>query len=293
MTGALSFPGKINPVNHMFAFPYNEPESGEIPEIVTPEEFSMTDIAPTVSRTLGLPPPARATGSAIRQVVQDLAGCDRVAMLAPDALGEFAWLLWKDNMPWLSSLHAERSIVLHSVMPSITPVNFACMVSGAAMSIHGVGVKTESFQCETLFDLVREAGGKSAGIGLTGYTGDQLLGRYADIWGNAGEGDDDDVANKVLETVDEEAPEFLIAQFGMVDTFFHKYGPSSVEMVPVLRDTDARLRRVTEHLKAHAYGVILLADHGQHDQEDAGKNEEKGAHGTDSPADSRVPCTWI
>ena len=259
----------------------------------TPEEYSMTDIAPTVSRTLGLPPPARATGSAIRQVVQDLAGCDQVAILAPDALGEFAWLQWKDEMAWLSSLHTERSIILHSIMPSVTPVNFACMVTGAELSIHGIQKKTETFQCETLFDLVREAGGKSAGIGLTGYTGDQLLGRYADIWGNAGEGDDDDVADKVLEIVDEYAPRFLITQFGMVDTFFHKYGPSSAEMIPVLRDTDVRLRRVTEHLKNLAYGVILLADHGQHDREDAGPDEKKGTHGTDSPEDCRVLCTWV
>ena len=260
----------------------------------TLKEYSMRGIAPTVSKILRLPPLAQATGSAIRQIVQDLAGCDRVAILAPDALGEFAWLQWRNEMPWLSSLHAKRSIILHAILPSVTPVNFACMVTGAEASVHGIQKKRDSFQCETLFDLVRAAEGKSAGIGLDGYTGDLLLGRYADIWGNAGQDDDDaDVADKVIEIADKHAPRFLITQFGVVDTLFHKYGPSSAEMIPALRDTDVRLRRVTEHLKGLGYGVILLADHGQHDRKNAGPNEKKGAHGTDSPEDCRVPCTWI
>jgi len=258
----------------------------------TPDKRSMTDIAPTVSAVLGLPCPADATGSVIQEMADDLSGSERVAIVAPDALGDFAWQQWKGAMPYLQSLHAERSIILHSIMPSITPVNFACMVTGAELDVHGVNAKTEPFRCETLFDVVHGAGGRSAGIGLDGYTGSDLLGRHADICGNAGKGSDADVEAKIIEIVNNAAPLFLIAQLGRVDDVFHKHGPSSAAVVPMLKETDARLERLIGHLKPLGYGIIILSDHGQHDLVDATQGQKKGGHGTDSPEDRRVPCTW-
>ena len=253
---------------------------------------SMTDVAPTVSGVLGLPAPVGATGAAIQEIVDDLAGARKVAILAPDAFGLFAWKLWRDEMPFLQSLHAKRSIILRSVMPSVTPVNFAAMVSGTDLDGHGVRTYNHDFACETLFDVVRRAGGTSAGIGIEGYTGSKLLGRCADICGNAGEGTDDDVADKVIEIADEHAPEFLIAQLGRVDDVFHKHGPSSPEVVPMLRDTDARLKRLVGHLAPLGYGTLILADHGQHDLDEAEAMAKRGGHGKDRPEDRLVPCTW-
>jgi len=253
----------------------------------------MKRVAPTVSAALGLPPPASAAAGPVPEIAEALSGSERLAILAPDALGEFAWGKWHHVMPFMESLHQERSLTLKSILPSVTPVNFACMVTGAELSVHGVRVKTEDFQCETLFDVVREHGGQSAGVGLDGYTGDKLLGRCADIWGKAGEGDDQRVADKIQEIVEYHEPQFLIAQLGRVDTLFHKLGPSSPEVVPMLRETDARLGRLIPFLTSNRYAVILLADHGQHDRKDAGPGEKKGKHGTDSPEDCLVPCTWI
>ena len=133
--------------------------------------YSMMDVAPTVSAVLGLPAPAGAKGAPIPQVAADLAGRGRVAVLAPDALGEYAWSLWGEEMPFLRSLHARRSILLRSVLPSITPVNFAAMVTGTDLEGHGIRSREMNFACETLFDVVRRAGGTSAGIGLDNYTG--------------------------------------------------------------------------------------------------------------------------
>ena len=256
-------------------------------------EHSMVDVAPTVSTVLDMPAPAQATGTPIPEVVAGLAGVRRVAVLAPDALGLYSWWLWKTEMPYLSALHARNSITLRSVMPSITPVNFAAMVTGTDLAGHGVRVREDDFACETLFDVVRTAGGKSAGVGLAGYTGSELLGRHADIWGNAGDGSDDDVAAKILEIADRDRPEFLIAQFGRVDDVFHRHGPSSPSVVPMLRGTDARLMRVIAYLGPLGYGVVVLADHGQHDVDEPGEGEYRGSHGTDRPEDCLVPCTWV
>jgi predicted AlkP superfamily pyrophosphatase or phosphodiesterase len=253
----------------------------------------MMDIAPTNSAVLRLPRPAGAKGKVIPEIAADLAGAEKIAVLVPDGFGLFAHTLWKHEMPWFSSLHARRGVVLRSVMPSITPVNFAAMLTGTDLAGHGIRSRTENFACETLFDVVRGAGGKSAGIGLSGYTGTLLLARCADIPGDAGTGTDDAVAEQVVGIARNSSPEFLIAQFGRVDDAFHKYGPSSPEIASMLRETDARLARVTETLAGSGYGILIFADHGQHDILPPPEGEGKrGGHGTDSGEDCLVPCTW-
>ncbi len=250
----------------------------------------MTDVAPTVAAVLELPAPAQATGKAIGEIVDDLAGCERVAILAPDALGLFAWNLWHSEMPFLDSLHAKHSLVLRAVMPTITPVNFATMVAGADKSVHGVGAFTDDFGCETLFDVLRARGRRSAGIGLPGYSGSELLGRCADVWGRSEHKSDEELADVIRRMAAEERPDFLIAQLGTTDDVFHQFGPSSPKVLPKLRETDAALKRLTAHLTGLGYGIMFLSDHGQHD---VGTGESKGgSHGTEADEDSLVPCTW-
>jgi len=222
----------------------------------------------------------------------DLDACSRVAILAPDALGDFAFQQWKEKMPFLNTLHAQRSVLLRSVVPTITPVNFAAIVSGADPLVHGVKTFNDDMQCESLFDVVRAAGGCSAGIGREGYTGAELLGRHADISGRGPAAEKDvGVERLVLQIANKDAPQFLIAQLGITDDVFHQFGPSSPDVVPVLRETDDRLRRLSTHLIALGYGIVVLADHGQHDVERHGR--KGGTHdGADFDADSLVPCTW-
>jgi len=51
-----------------------------------------------------------------------------------------------------------------------------------------------------------------------------------------------------MEIAERDEPMFLIAQFGRVEDVFHKYGPSSPGVVPMLRDSDTRLVRLVERL---------------------------------------------
>jgi predicted AlkP superfamily pyrophosphatase or phosphodiesterase len=255
--------------------------------------YSMMDVAPTVSALLGLEPPAAAKGASIPEIVRGLEGVERVAVLAPDAFGWFAWTLWQEEMPYLRSLHGDRSLILQSVMPSITAVNFSTMVTGTDLEGHGVSTYDHDFQCETLFDVVRTAGGQSAAVGFEGYTGSKLLARYADIDGTTAPGTDDDIVDSVMRIAETELPTYLIAQLGRVDDVFHRYGPSSPDVVPMLRETDRRLQQLATALKPLGYGVIILADHGQHDIIDDPTTTLKGGHGQDRDEDRLVPCTWL
>lgn len=87
-------------------------------------ELSLTQLAPTVAAILGLPAPQDARQPAIDEIVVDLRGAERMAVLAPDALGRHPFGLWRHEMLFLSGLHDRHSLTLRSIMPSITPVNF-------------------------------------------------------------------------------------------------------------------------------------------------------------------------
>ncbi len=170
----------------------------------------------------------------------------KVALLAPDAFGWYAWGLWRTEMPFLSAAHEKHSLILRSVLPSITPVNFSAMVTGTGLDGHGVKTYRHDFICETLFDIVREGGGKSAGVGFEGYTGSELLARYADIDGTTQRGLDAYIVDKVNSIANQHQPQFIIAQLGKVDDVFHQYGPSSPMVIPMLRDTDQNLQHLVE-----------------------------------------------
>lgn len=271
----------------------HEQNTFEAENRMTPSVYSMTSVAPTVSAVLGIPAPSGAIGKPIEAIVSALSHRDRVAIVAPDALGMFAWNLWKQEMPFLNSLHARHSIVLKSVLPSITPVNFACMVTGTDRDGHGIHSFRHDFACQTIFDVIRETGGTSAGVGFDGYTGSELLGRFADIRGNVPHGSDDAIAERVIAIARERSPQFIIAQLGRVDDVFHEHGPSSPEVAPMLRETDAYIRRIVEKIQPLGYGVIILSDHGQHDVIDPLPEQHKGNHGGESDEDCLVPCTWV
>ena len=255
--------------------------------------YSITAIAPTVSASLGLPRPRDCVEGPIPAIAEDLAGVRQVAVLAPDALGLSVWQTWRRQMPFLSSVLGSRSVTLRSVLPPITPVNFASLVTGATPDIHRVRDKSDTIACESLFDVVRAAGGRSAGAGQPRYTGGEFLARHADLSGRPEESGDDAVTARVIALAQEHRPRFIIAQLGETDTVFHEVGPSSPKAEAVIRATDGRLRRLVEGLTGLDYGVIILADHGQHDLPEATPGGLRGHHDGSKPEeDCLVPCTW-
>lgn len=252
--------------------------------------FPLPALCPTVAALLDLPAPAQTTLQPIVPITDSIVSAERVAVLAPDALGLHPFTLWRQEMPFLDTLHQTRSLTLRSIMPSITPVNFAGIVSGVELEVHGIRAFTDDFQCETLFDVIRASGGISAGVGQEGYTGSELLGRNADLWGKAESHTDAEVMQIALSFA-QRHPRFLIVQLGSTDDIFHKYGPSSPEGVPVVRQIDGYLQQMVRELLSLGYAVIVTADHGQHDCDTS--DSRRGTHGSASDDDTLVPCTWV
>lgn len=252
--------------------------------------YAMTCVAPTVAAALEIRTPRHAIGEPIPEIVSQIQGSARIAVLAPDALGLHQLTHFSEQMPFLWSLCEANHVVLQSVMPSITPVNFAAMVSGCDLDGHGVASKDLSFQCETLFDVLAEIGEQGAGCGRPGYTGSELLARVAQINGTSALQDDAAIEEVVLRIAAESRPRFIIAQIGGTDDHFHRFGPTSPRMVPKLRETDCRLERMVAELTGLGYSLLILSDHGQHD---SGNPDKAGTHGTEMDEDRLVPCTWL
>jgi predicted AlkP superfamily pyrophosphatase or phosphodiesterase len=258
---------------------------------VNAKEYPMQAVAPTVAEVLGLDRPDTMEADSIACVVDDLSVVKRVAVLGIDAWGLKQFEHWRERMPFVGSLVEKRFATLRSILPSVTPVNFGCMVTGAEVVVHGARTRDDTFTCPSLFSLLREAGRKSAGLGRAGYTGDGLLGRHAELSAQDMAETDKDVEDIFVDMVAHELPDFAIVQLGGTDDVFHGYGPYSAEAGDALAEADAWVRRCTDMLLTEGYGVLILADHGQ-SPVDGAEGELRGSHGTGSDADSLVPLTW-
>ncbi len=156
---------------------------------------------------------------------------------------------------------------------------------------HSAESRTDDFACETLFDVLRKVGKTSAGMGRRDYTGNRLLGRFAD-YSTGGEAVSDAEVEAVMKNVvSAHLPDFLICQYGETDDVFHSTGPFSAEAGEAVAAADAWLARWVSRLTAKDYGILVLADHGQHEK-DRPDGTKRGSHGQDRDEDRLVPFCW-
>jgi len=253
--------------------------------------YPMESVATTSSEILGIEKPSDALNTLIEEVVRDLKPSFRLGIISLDALGLYAWYFHRESMPFLTSHIVEKSVILKAVMPSITPVNHATMVSGVPLEIHGIRTYDDNFKCETIFDVLRRRGLSSMGCGRPNWTGHRLLARYADIKCISPESTDDSLLETFLEKCEKSKPTYFIIQFGDPDDYFHKYGPYSNRVSRILYNVDRRLKTLIDVL-GEEYSFMILADHGQHTLITK-TGEIKGKHGKSYKEDLLVPLTWI
>ncbi len=252
----------------------------------------MQALAPTVAAILGVPAPKQAEASPIDSIVNDLRGSKRVAILGIDAFGAATWARMRDKTPYLNSLAlGNNQAQLRSVLPSVTCVNFGCMITGGSQKTSGITTFDSKLACEDLCSVLRANGKKSGGFGRKGYTGSRLLGRYADF-SVADKTNDLDLMAGLMEVVEEQKPEFVIVQYGKTDDVFHAHGPFSAEAGEACAEADAWLEKLVPWLRARGYAIIITADHGQHEVARA-NGTTSGVHGSASDLDCLVPLVWL
>ena len=253
--------------------------------------YPMESVATTSAEILEIQKPEKSTEIYVEEAVKSLKPSEKLGIISLDALGIYQWFFHRESMPFLTSLIKKNSVILKAVMPTITPVNHATMISGVPLNIHGIKTYDDNFKCETIFDVLRRNKMKSMGCGRPDWTGHRLLARYADIKCISPISSDDSLLETLLKKCKNENPVFFIVQFGDPDEYFHKYGPYSSNLSQILSNVDTRLRKVIETL-GKEFSFLILADHGQHTiiTKDG---KIKGKHGKDYKEDILVPLTWI
>ena len=249
--------------------------------------YDMRIVAPTVCRVLGIRPPSSAD-SEFLPLVGDTMNSKKLAVIVIDALGMSTWNKARELTPTLNTLETVHFTVIHSVMKTITPVNFATMLTGASPGTHGITNREMPLGHETVFHVMREAGMRSATAARALSSLGILISPHSDKPGLAESNMDSEVTELAVSRL-LEGFNLVWVHLLDVDDAGHEYGPLSAEGMDAAARAEGNLRVMLEAARDNGYSVIVLADHGQHD---SGEDRLKGTHGTDMPEDVEVPFLW-
>jgi len=254
------------------------------------DDFDMRWVAPTLCRILGVRPPKSAETGPMEEVVWTMGNQRRLAVVVIDAFGASTWSATRLETPTFNALARRHMLHLKSVMPTITPVNFATMLTGASPEFHGIRARTEELKLETVFDVMREEGRSSATAARALSSLGILISPFADKPGIAESNLDDEVCSIAVDRL-RKGVDLLWVQLLDVDDAGHMYGPLSPQGVAAAGRDDGHLRRIAAEAYRGGYGLMVLADHGQHTMvRDDGS--QGGWHGTKAEEDVYVPFIW-
>lgn len=248
----------------------------------------MRTIAPTIALIIGVRKPSFSEQPPLKEIIGSLY-TNRLVVVVVDAFGVSTWKEAKRVTGFFNSLAQYHLIKIYSVMPSITPVNFATMLTGAHPEIHGIRVRTQPLNHETIFHVLKEKNRKSATAARALSSLGILISPHADIPGIAKTNEDEEVTQLALNAIENKA-DLIWVQLLDVDDCGHAHGPLSKESIDACARADANLKTIAVAATKRGYGLLALADHGQHSVEE--KGVLRGTHGTNMEEDLLVPVVW-
>ena len=261
---------------------------------------SLTHFCSTVCQLMGIEPPEHAEAPidwvchSLSELCKD--GFDRVLIHNPDAVGMWLYQDYPDAFePVLK--HTHLTIPLCSVMPSVTPVCFGTMYTGAAPAIHGIQEYAKPvIKIDTFFDAVLRAGKKLALIAPpTCSLANIFLGRDIDFYHCSKEGE---IIEKAQQLIARDEYDVICVYTYMFDTLNHRNGPEHPETLNALyrqgQYFDMLVSTVKRCWKQHNTLVSFSPDHGVHEVVPYGSelnskgNPVRGHHGSDRTQDLNI-----
>lgn len=253
-------------------------------------DVSLDTLCAALAYALGVQAPAcaaAANGELTAYVDRAFGGqkADRIVMYNPDAVGQ--WVQEK-YAPLMKEVKArtELSVSYCTVMPSVTPVCFGTMYTGAQPAVHGIRrYEKPVIAIDTLFDAVIRAGKRAVIIADTECSMGKIFRQremdyflYDTI---------EEINAKAAEVILQDQYDLICIYNGNYDSVMHKYGPESVEALSELRCNAQAFatfsKLVEDHWKHHRTLMAFAMDHGCH-AIDGGC----GSHGLDMPEDLNI-----
>jgi predicted AlkP superfamily pyrophosphatase or phosphodiesterase len=212
---------------------------------------------------------------------------DRIFMYNPDAIAQ--WIYEKYSYYTnLMKPRIEVEVPLYTVMPSVTPVCFGTMYTGAQPDVHGIKAYVKPvIKIDTIFDALIRAGKKVAVITYEKCSISRIfLERDMDYF-HYEDGDIAQVNAKAYELILKDEHDFIVIYNGNYDSVMHKNGPESLKSLSEIRANGHAFsvlsELVKEKWKNHNVLMGFAMDHGCHEI-DGGC----GSHGLDMEEDLNI-----
>jgi transcriptional regulator with XRE-family HTH domain len=263
---------------------------------VKPESVRNTDsldsICASLAYSMGIEPPKYAAPkncelSKYVDRVFDGEKADRIIMYNPDAIAQ--WIYEKYIQFFKVALtNVDVKVPLSSVMPSVTPVCFGTMYTGAQPEIHGIQkYEKPVITIDTIFDALIRAGKKVALITYGRCSLSRIfLERDIDYF-HFEEGTIEEVNAKAMEIILRDEHDFIVIYNGNYDSVMHKYGPESTEALAELKINchifSCIAELVKNNWKHHNTLLGFAMDHGCHEIDG-----NCGSHGLDMLEDINI-----
>lgn len=253
-------------------------------------EISLDTICSALTYAMGIPAPehsAPANSQLTAYVDETLAGkkVDRVFMYNPDAIAQWIWEKYPQLVGRVSD-NTDIQVPLLSVMPSVTPVCFGTMYTGAQPAVHGIQSYTKPvITIDTIFDALIRAGKKPVILAYGKCSLSKIyLEREMDYYFFSTL---DEANAKAAQLILEDKYDFYVLYNGNYDSVMHKTGPESIdslgELVANSRTFAMLCAMISEHWKQHNTLIGFAMDHGCHEIDD-----ERGSHGLDMEEDLNI-----
>lgn len=253
---------------------------------------SLDGICAALAYAFGIQPPAQAAAAnpLMTEYIDKIFNgrkADRVVMYNPDAIAQWIYEKYAHYCKQVAQ-NTDLAVPLCTVMPSVTPVCFGTMYTGAQPEVHGIRkYEKPVIKIDTLFDALLREGKKVALITTSNCSLSKIyLERDMDYFCFADGGIQ--AANAcAAELILRDEHDFILIYNGNYDSVMHKFGPESPEALAELR-ANCHAFGVLAHLirnnwKQHDALLGFAMDHGCHEIDD-----NCGSHGLDMPEDLNI-----
>ena len=256
---------------------------------------SLDTLCAALCYAMGVEPPAQAAPAN-----RDLCGyvdrvlggkkADRLLMYNPDAIAQWIYEKYPDYFTEMVS-RTELEIPFRTVMPSVTPVCFGTMYTGAQPAVHGIQeYEKPVIKIDTFFDALIRAEKKPVILSRGPCSMSKIfLEREMDyfIYDNY-----EDINAQAAQVMLEDRYDVVVIYNGNYDSRMHRVGPEDPQSLAEARCTvrtfgllDALAQRAW---KDHDTLVGFAMDHGCHEIEPDENNGRCGSHGLDMPEDLNI-----
>ena len=210
---------------------------------------------------------------------------DRIFMYNPDAVAQWIYEKYPSLMRRAISL-CDLELPLCTVMPSVTPVCFATLYTGAQPSVHGIKTYEKPvISIDSLFDSFIRAGKKVAIVAENECSMSKIyLERDMDYFFYDTV---EEVNAKACELIIENSYDMISVYNGNYDAVMHAHSPEGIEALCELRANDEAFATffhlIENNWTSHNTLIGFAMDHGCHEID--GK---LGSHGLDMDEDLNI-----